>query len=824
MRAFKLIISSLLTGILFCLLQFPIGKLPFVGSLIADSPAASLPALGPFVSPFHGVWQTTKGEEKVAEEINISGNDYPVKVIYDERMVPHIFAETEHDLYVAQGYVCASHRLWQMDFIRRAAAGKLSEVIGKRALPIDQTNRRLGLLYAAEKTVEVAEKDKISNKVVSAFVKGVNAYIKNLKPADYPIEFKLLGYAPEEWEALNAALLMKYMTKSLAARESDVEMSNLKKLFDPKLIEQLFPTYPSEQSPIIPSSKEWDFRATPPTLVEDSVDQAQLYSFPLLEKPHPYNGSNNWAVSGSKTKNGNPILCNDPHLELNLPSIWYEVQLHAPGINVYGVTIPGAPGVIIGFNEDISWGVTNAGRDVMDWYRVTFKDEKKDFYLLDGQWEPTTKRQEIYEIKDAPDIEETITFTHHGPVVYEDTSSQRAKSHQHLALKWKGHDASNDILAFYYLNRAKNHSDYLKALDYYECPGQNFAFIDRTGDIAICQQGKFPLRNGEEGRIVRDGTIRADDWQGYIPSTHNPRVLNPPRGFVSSANQHPTDEAYPYGYNGRFEHYRNRRLNQELERMNDITVEDMQALQTDNFGLHAKEALEVMLPLLEKNTAWDQEAKETIQLLQKWDFMYETYAQAPTIFEIWWLNFYRSLWDEFSTAKKEAAVIYPNKFETVELMRQEAQSPFFDVLATSDKKETLTDLVIQSFQKTLQTVAKKKKELGDKPLDWLSFRKTQINHLARLPAFSRTDVAIGGNRGILNAMSGTHGPSWRMIVEMTPDGPKAWGNNPGGQLGNPSSQNYDSQLSSWADGEYYELYFLENADKVEENWQLQRLK
>ncbi len=824
MLKFKLFISLLLTGILFCLLQFPIGSIPFLGSLTQNTPLANLPALGAFISPFHGFWQNGQEDTKVVETLNIIGNDFPVKITYDERMVPHIFAETEHDLYVAQGYVCASHRLWQMDFIRRAAAGKLSEVVGKRALKVDQANRRLGLLYAAEKAVEEVKKDPLANKVVSAYVEGVNAYIKTLSPDNYPIEFKLMGYAPEKWEHINAALLMKYMTKSLAARESDVEMTNVKALFSPQIIQQLFPHFPSQEAPIIPTSKNWDFRDVDHTSPSETFDVDELLNIPLFEKPSPFNGSNNWAVSGTKTKNGNPILCNDPHLELNLPSIWYEVQLHAPGINCYGVTLPGAPGIIIGFNENISWGVTNAGRDVMDWYRVEFKDEKKDLYLVDGQWEPTTKRKETYYIKDAKDVTETITYTHHGPVVYTDTSSKKAKAHQHLALKWKGHEPSNDLLTFYYLNRAKNHSDYLQALDYYECPGQNFVFIDRAGDIAICQQGKFPIRSGEEGRTVRDGTTRADDWKAYIPSTHNPRVHNPMEGYVSSANQHPTNADYPYIYNGRFEHYRNRRLNQELERMTNITVADMKKLQTDNFGLHAKEALAVLLPILKQQNNLDRTAKDLLTSLEKWDYMYDADQEAPTIFELWWYYLYKMTWDEFAQADDQAPMLYPNKFETVELMQQEPQSAFFDRIVTSNTQETLSEIATQSFEKAAASIQKYKQDHNTSTYDWLSFRKTQINHLARIPAFSRNDVSIGGNRGILNAMSGTHGPSWRMIVEMTPNGPEAWGNNPGGQLGNPGSENYDAQLKSWANGNYYKLHFLANADTTHRNWQQQVLK
>ena len=305
-------------------------------------------------------------------------------VVYDEIGVPHIFADNEEDLMYAQGYVEAKDRLWQMEFQMYAAAGRLTELVGEKALPLDRFSRRIGLVRAAKNSLEEVNRNPISKMIIESFTAGVNAYIHQLKKSEIPVEYKLIGYTPEDWTPLKCALLMKYMAKDLTYYDTDVENTNALHKFGEEAYKKMYPDFPFGLDPIIPKETKWNFKSVDSFSLNTSTanknNQAVLYKNPFKQfYSNPNYGSNNWCINGSKTASGKPILCGDPHLGLNLPSIWYEVQLSCPGLNVYGVTIPGAPGVIIGHNDSIAWSVTNSERDVINNYSVEY-DAKKTGY------------------------------------------------------------------------------------------------------------------------------------------------------------------------------------------------------------------------------------------------------------------------------------------------------------------------------------------------------------------------------------------------------------------------------------------------------------
>ena len=290
-------------------------------------------------------------------------------------------------------------------------------------------------------------------------------------------------------------------------------------------------------------------------------------------------GSNNWAVSGKKTKSGFPILCDDPHLQLTLPSIWYEVQLSAPGLNVRGVSLPGAPGVVIGFNEKIAWGVTNAGSDVLDFYQLRFRDQQRREYAWGETWRPLTWRREEVRVRGGKTVVENVPYTHLGPVPF---ATSRPGMPDWIpdgaAMRWTGHDASTILDALYRLNRARGYEDFKAAIAGFDCPAQNFAYAGSDGRIAIWHNGKFPLRARGQGRYLLDGSDPQSEWAGWVPMDRVPAMEDPERGFVSSANQSPTDDAYPYylGWDyGTFE--RGRRINELLEAATAISGADMVA-------------------------------------------------------------------------------------------------------------------------------------------------------------------------------------------------------------------------------------------------------
>ena len=372
MKTVKFIASALLCAALFYIGHFGLG---------------SLPPLGKFISPTSGFWQNERSETS-GEITALSGLSKPVRIQYDEQLIPHLFAENDLDLYRAQGYITAKHRLWQMEFQTFAAAGRVSEIVGPAAIEYDRGQRRKGMVFGAENALDEMLKDPVLARRIEAYSEGVNAYIDQLEPKDYPVEYKLLNYAPEHWQPLKSALLLMYMTDMLAGGDADLENSNFVSLFGKETFELLFPEFLTDQDPVIERERDWsDFEN-----IELPKSPGQLSAIALvnetLEQPDPDNGSNNWAVSAEKSASGNPMLANDPHLGLNLPSIWYVMQLVTPDHNVMGATLPGALGVIIGFNDHIAWGVTNATRDVKDWYTISFTDESKTAYVYGQESKP----------------------------------------------------------------------------------------------------------------------------------------------------------------------------------------------------------------------------------------------------------------------------------------------------------------------------------------------------------------------------------------------------------------------------------------------------
>ncbi|WP_339753959.1 penicillin acylase family protein [Algoriphagus aquimarinus] len=770
----------------------------------------AIPPLAPLLDPYHGFWQNSFSEDELAEDkLELSNLGSEVKVVYDENLIPHIFATSQADLYRAQGYITAKHRLWQMEFQTMAAAGRISEIVGPLALDLDRMTRRKGLAYGAEKgVVFIQENDPESYLLLEAYADGVNQYIDQLNDAQLPVEYKILNYRPEHWTAFKSILLLKYMTDMLVG-DRDLEYSNLRKILGDVMLDKLYPEYPAGVDPIIESGHKWNFSplaVTRPDSINYPDDQLVLDPLP---QPEEGTGSNNWAVSGSKTKSGNPILANDPHLSLNLPSLWYSMQLTTPEHSVKGATLPGALGVISGFNENIAWGVTNATRDTRDWYKITFQDESRQAYRYGEKWEQTTFRVEEIKVKGEEAYLDTVVYTHYGPVVYDKTFNSNRQD-VNFALKWNVHEGSNEQKTFLLLNTATNYEDYNTALDNFTAPAQNFVFASKSGDIAMRIQGKFPLKWKGQGKFFMDGADPRMEWQGYIPNAQNANTLNPARGFVSSANQHPTDSTYPYYlFDNSFEFYRNRRLNSRLGEMKEITVEDIQALQFDDYYLHAAEALPIMLGLLGSEFEDDDQAKKYITLLKEWDFYADPNQKGPSLFYIWWRKTYSQVWKELSG--NVAPIVLPSYYQTVLFMKNEPEGTVFDLKNTA-QTETASAHVKQGFKEMLEDMKKWELEEGD--FSWANYKKTTIKHLVpQFKSFSVENVYTGGGSGIINATSERHGASWRMVIELGSE-VNAYGIYPGGQSGNPGSKFYSNFIQKWANGEYLD-FKLRTTDQTE---------
>jgi penicillin amidase len=795
MKLFKALFSIAVTAIFIWLLENKHGQLP---------------PIGPFLNPSTGFWQNAESKNILpAENLKIKGLTGKVIIQYDDYRIPHIFAENDHDLYLAQGFVTARDRLWEMDIQTRSASGRLAEVVGPAALDIDRYHRRTGMVYGAENTLRGIMKNPLSRMMVLAYTEGVNAYIHSLAPKDYPIEFKLLDYAPEEWKPINCAFLLKLMSETLAGGSDQYAMTNNLAQFGAKTVNELFPDHSFHEEPIIPVGTKWDLKPLP--IPKPSAGfLAQTDESVKPPEKHPGVGSNNWVIGGGKTASGYPILANDPHLHLTFPSIWYQLQLSSPTVNVYGASLPGAPCIIIGYNHKISWGVTNVDADVMDWYQVKFKDQTKNEYWYNNQWNKVKKRVEIIEVRGEKPVIDTVLYTHHGPVVYEDSSKKPAKGNKYVpvgdALRWIAHDESNDFMTFYLLNRGKDYTDYREALTYYTAPAQNFIFAGSDKDIAITPNGKFPLKFKDQGKFILDGSDAANDWHGFIPADQNPTVKNPPRGFVSSANQSLTDPTYPYYINWRFGSYdRGKRINDLLSAMKKATVDSIRIMQADVYSMKAHDILPAMLKYLDTSKMHGPQL-QAFDTLKKWDKNFFANSIGASIFNTWWENFYHLTWDEFDAKGKYLE--HPSYDETEKLLLTDPGSKWFDIVNTPLKEDAAT-VLNKSFNKTIAEMVKDKGKLG-KAWQWGTFRKTAIGHLANIPGFGSGIFESRGTERVIDAMSDGFGPSWRMVVQMGPT-VKGYGVFPGGESGNPGSFFYDDLFKTWKNGKLNELLFLKSA-------------
>ena len=774
-----------------------------------------IPPIGKLLSPQQGFWQnaeTVGGNRN--EHFSFSGLKGKATVYLDERLVPHVFAQNDEDVYFIQGYLHAKYRLWQMEFQTMAAAGRISEILGNdpRFLRYDREQRRLGMVYAAENAEKAVNADPASKKYFDAYTNGVNAYINNLTRGQLPVEYKILDYSPEPWSNLKTALFLKMMSKDLAGTEYDLDYTNEKSVFGVDEMRRLFPEISDSSRPFIPKGTVF----SPPGIVPVKPATADSLYFGKdtivgaheVNKPNPLNGSNNWALAGKKTKSGAPILCNDPHLGLTLPSIWFEMQLTTPTMNVYGATFPGSPNVIIGFNDSVAFGFTNAMRDVKDYYSIKFKDGTKQQYWFNGKWQPTTIRIEHIKIRGLPTFEDTVAYTIFGPVMYDQSMTIDSTHDNALAVRWIAHDSSNEGAMWFKLDRAKNYTDYLNAIKDFSCPGQNMLLATKSGDIAVWQQGKFPARWPGQGLYVMPGEDSSYMWQGYIPQAENPHMVNPDQGFIETANQRPVDSAYPYFIPGNYYEPRGRTLEEKLSKMQQVTPQDMMALQNDVYSSQAAEAVPLLLKYIDE-TKLSAKAISYLGELRSWDYQLNADSKAPTIYENWLYAFKKKIYgDEFSRFHKTNITIPDNQFMLEAILRDSSYKYIDDI--STPQVETINDQVTSSFQQTTDKLAAAD---STDALIWWKEKHSSIFHLLQSGAlpFARTDLHVGGWNESVSAITKDHGPSWRMIVQLS-EPTVAYGIYPGGQSGNPGSPFYDNFVDNWAAGKYYTLWVMKESE------------
>jgi penicillin amidase len=777
-----------------------------------------LPALGPFLDPWSGVWSVAASANLSGfRSIAVPGLHARVRVVYDDRGVPHIFAGSAEDAARSLGYVVARDRLFQLEMRWRTTAGRLSELLGPDAIDFDRRMRGLGLAWSAERDMAALDRASPAVREIIAYAAGVNAYIDGLGRGDLPFEYHLLGARPARWEPVYSIYLLKLMGWDLSYPTSpDLSRLRLQAAVGEPAAAALIPVNSPIQQPIQPTASReprFAFRPIPSpgrpgaralklsreldvALGSDARDISRL---DLL-------GSNNWAVAPARTAAGHALLAGDPHLGLDLPSIWYEAHLVVPGeLDVYGVTIPSVPVIIIGFNRDVAWTFTNTGADVLDYYVEEVDDpESPRRYRLDGEWRPLESRVE--EIR-GPDgvvmATDTTYFSHRGPL------SKRGE--RWLSMRWTVLEGAAESEALWGAMRASSVEGWLDAMRTFAAPAQNGLVADRAGTIAIRSTGHFPLQPDGSGLVVRDGTSAASDWTGFWPLDEYPSAVNPEQGYLASANQQPIDPRVDSTYLGAEwpSPWRALRINALLRGDSSVTPDEMRRFQTDPgnaradlFVPHFLDAVRALGP------AASDSARRAAELLAGWDRLYTKENERAVLFEYAMDQLQDRIWDELvrsgggDVGESGAGRVYtPAAVVTANLLSF-PESKWWDDRRTSDVIEDRDAILAASLAAALREVIERHGAPEEGGWRWDRVRQANIWHLLHLRPLSRLGLPVQGGPGNLNPSSGsgTHGASWRMVVELGPR-MRAWTIYPGGQSGNPVSALYADRIPKWVDGE-----------------------
>jgi penicillin amidase len=673
-----------------------IGKVLLVIGLILSITAASLAGLG--------AWFVRRPWPKVQGTVTVSGLSAPVEVLRDRWGVPQIYAQNEHDLFFAQGYVHAQDRLWQMEFNRRVSSGTLSAALGEGTLDLDRFLRTLGLRQAAER--DWAMVDEETRTVLEAYAQGVNTYIETHRKR-LPLEFSLLGVDPAPWTPIDSLAWGQVMSLFLSHNyEFELLRADMIAELGERAAAELLPPYSREGPVIVPPEAggyAW-------------LQGSRVCANPLAELVQDTSldwGSNNWVVHGSRTASGLPLLANDMHLGLDMPSIWYEIGLHGSRFSSVGYSFPGAPAVIVGHNGQIVWGVTTLPADVQDLYIEKLDDaQHPTHYEFEGAWQELEIREEIIEVKDGEAVTLQVLTTHHGPII-NDVVGDLAEA-QPLALRWTSLEGVRLFQSVLRLNLAANWDEFRQALRLWDGPSQNFVYADLEGNIGYQAPGLIPVRApGHQGTVPVPGWTGEYEWQGYVPFDEMPSSLNPPTGFVASANNKVTSDDYAYYL--AFEWaapYRSQRITDLLAANDRASPEDMSRIQADTYSLPA----EALRPILLAVEPQDDLEAQALALVETWDLRLEKDSAGASIYNTWyWFLVQNTLRDDLDNDLLESYLGSGNTHvPMMASLAQDGSNPWFDDVTTPES-ESLNDMAGQSLTDAVTWL---QAGYGDDPAGW----------------------------------------------------------------------------------------------------------
>ncbi len=773
--------------------------------------------------------------------LTLTGLQDKVEIYRDEFGIPQIYAQNEADLFFAQGYVHAQDRFWQMEFWRHTGQGRISEIVGEATLDSDKFIRNMGWNRMAETTADYYKNETPDYyTILEAYSAGVNAYIDAHRD-ELSVNQTILGLVGEPWEIepwtpVNTVSWGVVMSDVLSRDMfNEIRRAEQIKVLGEANVATWQPFYPYDDRPVIVPEKEMvnelpemGMMLGGDTAVTQTIDWNQVNLSVMGTPPDeytfgagPFVGSNNWVVSGEHTASGLPLLANDPHLEIQMPAIWYEVGLHAPGWDVTGFSFAGVPGVVIGHNDKIAWGVTNSGPDVQDLFIEKINPSNPNQYEYQDEWQDMEIIPEVIKVNGGEDVTLNVRVTRHGPIVNEVVDGLSDV----LAVQWSAEEPSRVLQSVILLNQAQNYDDFREALRYWDIPSQNVVYADVEGNIAYQMPGRVPIRKDGNGLVPVPGWTGEYDWEGWIPYEELPASFNPEKGYIVTANNAIIDEDYPYLLTLYWDDgNRSQRITEMLEAAmskGKVTADDFAHIQFDSKSLTA----ERYVPLLQTLSSSDSQVQAAIERLRGWDLQERRDSVPAALFEIFYMNLAQNvLMDDIGqTYFDQMAEADPGTVFFLELANEPDAVWWDDVTTTT--KETREDIILRSLANTIDWF---EANVGGDMNEWAWGRIHTTTFVSNPLGASgvgpiealvnRGPFPADGGKDIVNAVSwkwenpaavNWH-PSMRMIVDMN-DLDASRTVIPTGQSGHPYNAHYDDQIQLWLNGEYHPMLWSREA-------------
>lgn len=762
----------------------------------------------------------------------LNGLTDSVTVYRDERGIPHLYAKNEHDLYMATGYISAQERLWQMDLVRRSTSGRLSEIFGKSFVQADIFSRCLCIQEKAKRLIE--KEDPRILGCLNAYTEGVNAYITSCGK-HLPLEFRLLSYTPEPWTLENIASIIGLLGWNLDCRYLTAE------LFVYQLVRKIGA---AGAAALIPDWKATDEVVYPDFAVSDSVisrTREMISSLAGIAElgVSSLSSSNNWAVSGSRSETGMPLMSNDMHLNLPSPGIWMQMHQVIPGeMNVTGVVIPGAPFVIAGHNNTIAWGMTNFRVDAIDLYAEKLNPADHDLYLFNGEWREMKKMKVTVNIRGGKADTVTIRFTHRGPVIsgcidtdnispdlqwigYDYLTGLHGQENSALSMKWSGYDESDEVRAVWLINRARGWDDFRNAVSLFRSISQNCVYADTMGNIGMSSGGGIPIRKGS-AVLIRNGETDEYDWKGYVPFEQMPWEFNPASGYVSSANNRSVGDDYPWFISNSFElPYRINRIRAMIGENEKSGIDDFCMMITDQHSDLARLMIPLILGIRDRTVALSPLETDMLDTLALWDYDMSPSLVSPTLLEYFRVSFRHNLLADELGDLFDRMWDISAEYYIYRLLAQGPDGMVDDI--TTDSVETLDDIVYRSFTEAIASLVK---DHGHHPEHWkwgkihtVTFTHPlgSVKILASMLRLNSRKYPVGGSDHTVcpffsykPGFDAVNGASVRHIFN-TADWDSSLSVIPGGISGVPGSEFYLSQADDYIAGRFYTDHFSRQA-------------